>query len=135
MILDRFRLTDKVAIVTGASAGIGRASALAFADAGAHVVLAARTPARLEHAAADIRGRGRRALAVACDVNDAAQLEQVVSRTLDEFGRLDIVVNNAGGTAPTAALDLSARDFEAAFHFNVTSAFLLTRLAAPHMVT
>lgn len=134
MILDRFRLTDKVAIVTGASAGIGRASALAFADVGAHVVLAARTPERLEQVAEQIRSRGTRALVVPCDVNDTAQVEAVVARTMEGFGRIDIVVNNAGGTAPTAALDLSIRDFEAAFHFNVTSAFLLTRLAAPHMM-
>ena len=133
MILDRFRLTDKVAIVTGASAGIGRGSALAFADVGAHVVCAARTPERLEQVAAEVRTRGRRALAIPCDVNDATQIERVVARTVEEFGRIDVVVNNAGGTPPTAALDLSARDFEAAFHFNVTSAFLLTRLAVPHM--
>ena len=134
MILDRFRLTDKVAIVTGASAGIGRASALAFADAGAHVVCAARTPERLQAVAAEIGERGRRALVVPCDVNHAAQLEDLVARTVAEFGRIDIVVNNAGGTPPTAALDLSAKDFEAAFHFNVTSAFLLTRLSVRHMV-
>jgi 7-alpha-hydroxysteroid dehydrogenase len=133
MILDRFRLTDKVAIVTGASAGIGRASALAFSDAGAHVVCAARTPERLDNVAAQIRERGRRALAVPCDVNVTAHVENLVARTLEEFGRIDIVVNNAGGTPPTAALDLSVAEFEAAFHFNVSSAFLLTRLAARHM--
>lgn len=133
MILDRFRLTDKVAIVTGASAGIGRASALAFADAGAEVVCAARRPERLDVVAEEIRARGRRALVVPCDVNSAEQVERVVTRTMEEFGRIDVVVNNAGGTPPTAALDLSVRDFEAAFHFNVSSAFLLTRLAARHM--
>jgi 7-alpha-hydroxysteroid dehydrogenase len=133
MILDRFRLNDKVAIVTGASAGIGRGSALAFADVGAHVVCAARTPDRLERVADEVRSRGVRALAVPCDVNDERQIEHVVARTVEEFGRIDIIVNNAGGTAPTAALDLSVRDFEAAFHFNVTTAFLLTRLAAPHL--
>ena len=134
MILDRFRLTDKVAIVTGASAGIGRGSALAFADAGAHVVCAARTADTLERVADEVRQRGRRALAVPCDVNRTEQLEAVVARTLKEFGRIDIVVNNAGGTGPTAALDLSLADLEAAFHFNVSTAFLLSRLAAPHMV-
>jgi len=134
MILDRFRLTDKVAIVTGASAGIGRASALALADAGAHVVCAARTVERLENVAAQIRERGCRALVVPCDVSVNANVENLVERTVAEFGRIDIVVNNAGGTMPSAALDLSVRDFEAAFHFNVASAFLLTRLAVPHMV-
>jgi len=134
MILDRFRLTEKVAIVTGASAGIGRASALAFADVGAHVVCAARTPDRLDAVAVEIRQRGGRALAVPCDVNHSAQVEEVVARAVQEFGRIDVVVNNAGGTGPTAALDLSVRDFEAAFHFNVSTAFLLSRLAAPHMM-
>ncbi len=134
MILDRFRLTDKVAIVTGASAGIGRGSALAFAEAGADVVCAARTPERLEKVAAQIRALGRRALVVPCDVNHTTQLKDLVDRAVAEFGRIDIVVNNAGGSPPTAALDLSLRDFEAAFHFNVTSAFELTRLAAPHMM-
>ena len=134
MILDRFRLTDKVAIVTGASAGIGRGSALGLAEAGAHVVCAARTPDTLEQVAAAVRERGRHALVVPCDVNHTAQVEELVAQAVKEFGRIDIVVNNAGGTGPTAALDLSIRDFEAAFHFNVSSAFLLSRLAAPHMM-
>jgi 7-alpha-hydroxysteroid dehydrogenase len=134
MILDRFRLGDRVAVVTGASAGIGRASALAFAEVGADVVLAARTPERLEQVAEQIRGMGRRALAVPCDVNVSEQIESVVARAVSELGRIDILVNNAGGTPPTPALDLSQRDFEAAFHFNVGSAFLLTRLCVPHMV-
>ncbi len=134
MILDRFRLDNKVAIVTGASAGIGRASALAFAEVGAHVVCAARTAVRLEHVAQHIRASGRRALTVPCDVNVPAQIEGLVAQTAEEFGRIDILVNNAGGTPPTAVLDLRLEDFEAAFHFNVGSAFLLTRLAVPHMV-
>jgi len=135
VLLDRFRLNGKVAIVTGASAGIGRGSALALAEAGADVVLAARTPDKLERVADRIRGMGRRALAVPCDVREAAELDTVVARAVAELGRIDILVNNAGGTGPTPALDLSLRDFEAAFHFNVGSAFQLTRLCVPHMVT
>jgi 7-alpha-hydroxysteroid dehydrogenase len=133
MILDRFRLTDKVAIVTGAGRGIGRAIALGLAEAGAAVVGAARTAATLDELAESIRQAGARALAVPCDVNDSPQLEEVVSRTLKEFGRIDIVVNNAGGSPPSGALKTSENAFEQAFHFNVTTAFVLTRLAAPHM--
>ena len=134
MILDRFRLNDQVAIVTGAGRGIGRGIAEAFAEAGADVVCAARTPEQIEEAAEKIRSMGRRALAIPCDVNDEAQLENVVEQTKKEFGRIDIVVNNAGGTGPKMAAKMSQRMFDGAFHFNVTSGFLLSRLALPHML-
>lgn len=133
MILDRFKMQGKVAIVTGASAGIGHGSALGLAEAGANVVLAARTADRLEAAAADVRKVGVKALAVPTDVNDIAQLEHLVAATLKEFGRIDVLVNNAGGTAPGPALYLGLKDFEAAFHFNVGTAFHLTKLCAPHL--
>jgi 7-alpha-hydroxysteroid dehydrogenase len=133
MMLDRFKLQGKVAIVTGASAGIGHGSALALAEAGASVVLAARTADRLEAAAADVRKLGVKALAIATDVNDTAQLDRLVDATLQEFGRIDVLVNNAGGTAPGPALFLGIKDLEAAFHFNVGTAFHLTKLCAPHM--
>jgi 7-alpha-hydroxysteroid dehydrogenase len=133
VILDRFRLDDKVAIVTGAGRGLGEGAALAFAEMGADVVCAARTPAQIESVAERVRGLGRRALAVPCDVMDTAQLEEVVARTLKEFGRIDVLVNNAGGTPPCGALDTSEAMFESALRFNVTSAFLLSRLVIPHM--
>ncbi len=133
MILDRFRLTDRVAIVTGAGRGIGRGIARAFAEAGADVVCAARTAEQIEAVAQEIRALGRRALAVPCDVIDAGQLDDLADRTLAEFGRVDVLVNNAGGTPPTPALQQSDEGFEAAFHFNVTSAFHLSRRVIPHM--
>jgi 7-alpha-hydroxysteroid dehydrogenase len=134
MILERFRLDEKVAIVTGAGRGIGEGVALAFAEVGAHVVCAARSRDQLESVAGRVREQGGRALVVPCDVNEREQLEQVVAETLREFGRIDVVVNNAGGTPPRPALRTSEKMFEAAFHFNVTSAFLLSRLALPHML-
>ena len=92
MLLDRFKLTDKVAIVTGAGRGIGRAVAEAFAEVGADVVCAARTREQIDETAAAVRKHGRRALAVACDVTEREQLEHVVAVTMREFGRVDVVV-------------------------------------------
>ena len=135
MILDRFRIDDRVAIVTGGSKGIGRGIARGFAEAGADVVVASRNATELEATAKQLRrDTGRRVLAVPCDVNERAQLEAVVDATWKEFGRIDVLVNNAGGTPPRPALRTSEKMFEAAFHFNVTSAFLLSRLAIPKML-
>jgi len=133
-VLDRFDLTDKAAIVTGAGRGIGAACALAFADAGADVVLAARTKEQLDDVAAQIAERGRRGVVVPCDVSDTANLEELVQRAIDELGRVDVVVNNAGGSMPQPFLDTSERSFEKAFHFNVTTAFTLSKLAVPRML-
>jgi len=134
MILDRFRLDDRVAVVTGASKGIGRGIALGLAEVGAHVVLASRTAADLEKVAAEVRARGRRALVVPCDVNEREHLERLVDAAWSELGRIDVVVNNAGGSPPKAALRTSEKMFEAALRFNVTSAFLLSRMAIPRML-
>jgi len=133
-ILDRFRLTDRVALVTGSGKGIGRGIALAFAEAGADVVVTARTAADVEETAAGVRERGRRALAVTADVTRTEDLERLVDSTLGELGRIDVLVNNAGGTGPRSALDTSERYFEKALQFNVTQAFLLTRMLVPKMV-
>src|SRR5215468_9350814 len=133
MILDRFRLDGKVAIVTGAGRGIGRGCALAFAEMGADVVCAARTREQIDDTAAAVRKLGRRALAVECDVIQSEALENLVASATKEFGRIDVVVNNAGGSPPKPMLETSERMFEQAFRFNVTTAFLLTRMAVPHM--
>ena len=134
MILDRFKLTDRVAIITGAGKGIGRGIALAFAEAGADIVCAARTEADIENTALEVRARGRRALAVPTDVLQTSDLERLVDATLDELGRIDVLVNNAGGTGPCAGLDTSEQFFEQALRMNVTQAFLLSRLSIPQMV-
>lgn len=132
--LDAFRLDGKVAIVTGAGRGIGASIARTFADAGANIVLAARTKEQLDEVAADVRGFGREALVIPADVNENAVLEEIVARTVAEFGRIDIVVNNAGGTMPRPFLDTSPGFFERSFHFNVTTAFVLSKAATPHLL-
>ncbi|MCU1427612.1 MAG: dehydrogenase, short-chain alcohol dehydrogenase like [Actinomycetia bacterium] len=135
MLLDEFRLDDQVAIVTGAGRGIGAAVARAYAEAGAHVVLAARTKEQLDAVAADVVGQGRRALVIPSDVNDNAAVDAIVEQTMSEFGRIDVVVNNAGGTTPRPFLATSAGFFERSFHFNVTTAFVLSKAATPHMLS
>ena len=134
MILDHFRLTDRVALVSGSGQGIGRAIAIALAEAGAHVVCCARTQEDIDETVAEVRARKREGLAVQCDVVHTEQLETLVDATLSSFGRIDVLVNNAGGAFPRPALDLSERAFEKIVRFNLTSPFLLTRMLVPHMM-
>jgi 7-alpha-hydroxysteroid dehydrogenase len=133
-LAEAFSLTGKVAIVTGAGRGIGAQTAKTYAEAGADVVLAARTKEQLDVVAEEVRGFGRRALVIPCDANDNDALEGLVTQTMAEFGRIDVVVNNAGGTMPRPFMDTSAGYLERAFHFNCTTAFVLTKAAAPHML-
>lgn len=133
-ILDKFRLDGKVAIVTGAGKGIGAGIARAFAEAGADVVIAARTETDLQGVAQEVSKLGRRAAVIPTDVLDFAQLQKLTDSAVDAFGRIDILVNNAGGFPPKPVAQTSAREFEQAFRFNVTTAFELSRLCAPVMV-
>ena len=133
-VLERFRVDGRVAIVTGAGRGIGAGCALALAEAGADVVVASRTEEQLRRVAKEIEAMGRRAVVVPIDVNDDAATVGLVERAVDELGGVDIVVNNAGGTMPRPFLETSPGYLERAFHFNVTTAFVLTKAAAPVML-
>lgn len=130
-ILDRFRLTDHVAVVTGAGRGIGAATAVALAEAGADVVISAREVDQLELVAERIGITGRRAVVVPADLSDVGAVAGLAQTAYDELGRLDTVVNNVGGTVPNAFLDTDVDYLEEAFHFNVSTAHALTRAAVP----
>lgn len=134
-ILDRFAVTDQVAIVTGAGRGLGAASAIALAQAGADVVISARTASQLETVAEQIRATGRRALVIPADLNDLAAVSGLAQAAYDEFGRLDTVVNNVGGTFPQEFLKTDVKFLEDAFHFNVSTAHALSLAAVPLMLS
>jgi len=133
-VTDHFLVTDQVAIVTGAGRGIGRQCAITLAEAGADVVISARTAEQLDATAEAIRATGRRAVPIVADAADLDTLPQLVSRAIDDLGGVDIVVNNVGGSFPRPLLNTSPRMFEAAFHFNVTTALVLSQAAIPAML-
>jgi citronellol/citronellal dehydrogenase len=132
------RLAGRVALVTGASRGIGRAVSLALAAEGAAVVVAAKTerdkpalPGTIHETAAAVEAAGGRALAVRCDVREDADLEAVVAATRERFGRLDILVHNAGALWWTDVADTPVKRFDLVMQVNVRAAFVLTKLALP----
>jgi len=134
MILDRFLLTDQVAIVTGAGRGIGAATAVALAEAGADVVLAARTESQLQEVASRVEAVGRRAHVIAADLSDLDTVASLAPAAVEAFGRLDIVVDNLGGSMPRPFEHTSPRFLAEAFSFNVVTAHALNRAAVPLML-
>ena len=134
MSLERFSLAGKVAIVTGAGRGIGRAIALGLADAGADVVVMARTAEQVQTVAGEVAAAGRRGLAIAGDVSRAEDINRCVAETLASFGQLDILVNNAGiaSSAPLRSLDLE--EWNRLMSVNATGTFLCTRAFLPGMI-
>ncbi len=133
MILDKFRLNDKVALVTGASAGLGAAIAIGLAEAGADVV--AHGNSREPEATCEvIRRTGRRSLVVRGDLADKTVPQQLIAQTVRQFGRLDILVNNAGTIRRGPAADYSEEDWITVIEINLTSVFRLSQLAGRQMI-
>jgi 7-alpha-hydroxysteroid dehydrogenase len=134
VILDRFRLDNQVAVITGAGRGLGAATAVAFAEVGADVVISSRTGSELEDVAEQVRRLGRRAHVVVADLADTEAAAALAQTAVDEFARLDIVVNNVGGTMPNLLLNTSTKDLKSAFTFNVLTAHALLTAAVPLML-
>jgi short-subunit dehydrogenase len=130
----RRKSAGPVAIVTGASAGIGAATARELARLGATVVLAARRPTELEAQAAAIRNQGGDAIAIPADISDAAQVQRLVERTQDTFGKVDVLVNNAGIGWTKLLVNSPAEDIINLVNINLTGAILMSRAVLPGML-
>ena len=127
-------LRDRVAVVTGASQGIGRAIAVELAKVGAHVVVTSRRPDALEPVADAVRAQGKKALAVGCDVGNAEQVDRLVAQTLDTFGRIDLLVNNAGYRIRSPLENLPRAEWDAMVATNLTGVFLTCQAVGRVMI-
>ncbi|ANU12242.1 2-deoxy-D-gluconate 3-dehydrogenase [Planococcus antarcticus DSM 14505] len=128
-----FGITDKVAVVTGASKGIGRDIALLLADAGANLAILARNEQELQELAKEIEEKGRRALAISVDLLDVSSIPGVVQKIVAEFGRIDILINNAGTNIPKPAFETTEQDWDMVMDLNLKSLFFMTKEVGRHM--
>ncbi|NLL43814.1 MAG: SDR family oxidoreductase [Firmicutes bacterium] len=129
-----FDLHGRVAVVTGASSGLGRQMALGFARQGADLVIMARRVNKLEEVAEEIRSLGVRCLPIQCDVTDTEAVNRAAEQTIEYYGKVDILVNNAGASRNAGVLDMSDEDWNFTMQADLTSVFKVTRAFAKYMV-
>jgi NAD(P)-dependent dehydrogenase (short-subunit alcohol dehydrogenase family) len=137
MILDKFDLSGKTAIITGGGTGLGRAMALSLADAGADVGVAARRVEPLEETAALVAAKGRKSWIRSTDVTDSAEVDAMIAEAITEFGRVDILINNAGITSQGRGKtlpELTDEDWRVGIDVNLSSAFYCSRAVIPHFL-
>jgi NAD(P)-dependent dehydrogenase (short-subunit alcohol dehydrogenase family) len=134
MILQQFSLEGKTAFVTGAGRGLGRAGALAFAQAGADLALVSRTRAQLDETAAAVERVGRKALVLTADIRSAAEVETAVRRAVEAFGRIDVLFNNAGTNVRKPVVETSDEDWHTIMETNVKGVFVVARAVARQMI-
>ncbi len=134
MSLPEFSLADKIAFVTGAGRGLGRAGALALARAGAHVALVARTRSQLEETAAAVERLGRKTVVAVADIRNADQIAAAVKTTVEAFGRIDILFNNAGTNVRKPVVEMTDEDWHTIIDTNVMGVFLVARAVARQMI-
>lgn len=134
MALEQFKLDGQVAIVTGAGRGVGAGIAKVLAEAGAAIVATARTPEQLAQTVAEIEAAGGTALGIQADATSRPDGERVVAQAVERFGRIDILINNVGGSTYAPFLEITDDEFRSTYDWCVTSAFIMSQLAVPHML-
>ncbi|SET11279.1 gluconate 5-dehydrogenase [Marinobacter segnicrescens] len=130
-----FDLSGKVSLVTGAGRGIGRSIALGLAEAGSHLVLCSRSRDELEAVAKEAEALGVRTLVAPCDVSDPGQISATVDAAIDEFGQIDVLINNAGLTIKKPAEELPLEDWQTIININLTGVFLMAQAVGRHMLS
>lgn len=132
--MEMFNLEGKVAIVTGSGKGIGKGMALGLADAGADMVIVARTEEDIQQTVLEIEAKGRRAIGISTDVKKKEEIEEMVAKAIGHFGKVDILVNNAGMNIRTPALEVPEEEWETIIQTNLKSTFFASQAVGRHMV-
>ncbi len=133
-VLDKFKLEGKVALVTGAGKNLGKEVALSFAEAGADLVVASRTLAEVEKTAEEIREIGRKALAVVMDVTNLSQVEEAVQKIISQFGKIDILVNNATARSHKSLMEVSEKEWRNVIETNLIGSLFCCKAVVPFMI-